>query len=154
MIPPRLFAVRHLRNDRKPLKLSSSYGNVGGGTKEEAGGRVQDRRHDESLVVRDRTVLSWYRPQNSKYDHVEEGKKDHRPHEPGKFPLELLVFAHTCTRISSGRTFGSYKAHGNAQAHGRTYGGASHFHEQRLVARFAENQFVARFWRFKRLFER
>ena len=49
--------------------------------------------------------------------------------------------------------FGSYQSHSDAQAHRRTYGGAAHFHEQRLVARFAEHPVVTRFWRFNRLFE-
>jgi len=97
------------------------------------------------------TVLFRYRQQNDKYDHVQEGKKDQQPHEPGEFSLEFPLFANN--RISFGRTFGSHKTHSNAQARWRTYGGVAHFQEQRLVARFAEHPFAARFWRPNRLFE-
>src|SRR5258708_40284293 len=89
---------------------------------------------------------------NDKLSQVQEGKKDQQPHEPGEFSLECPLFANN--RISFGRTFGSHKTHSNAQARWRTYGGVAHFQEQRLVARFAEHPFVARFWRSNRLFER
>jgi hypothetical protein len=102
-------------------------------------------------LTREGTALFRYRQQNDKYGHVQEGKKDQQPHEPGKFSLEFPLFAHM---ISFRRTFGGYKTHSNAQARWRTYGGAAHFHEQRLVARFAEHPFVTRFWRFNRLFVR
>ncbi len=110
--------------------------------------RTKRRRHEG-------TVLFWNRQQNDKYDQMQEGKKDHEPYDPGKFPLECLLFAHWRTHlISCGRTFSSHKTHCNAQAHWRAYGGAAHFHEQRRVARFAEDPFLARFWRSNRLFER
>ena len=110
--------------------------------------RTKRRRHEG-------TVLFWNRQQNDKYDQVQEGKKDHEPYGPGEFPLERLPFAHRCTQlISCGRTFSGHKAHRNAQARWRAYGGAAHFKEQRLVARFAEDPFLARFWRSNRLFER
>ena len=96
----------------------------------------------------------WYRQQNDQYDQVQEGKQDQQPHDPGKFPLEYLLFAKRCTHmISFGRTFSGHKTHSNAQAHWRIYGGATHFHEQRLLAWFTENPFLARFWRSNRLFE-
>jgi hypothetical protein len=85
---------------------------------------------------------------------VEETKKDHRPREPGEFPLELLTFANACVGISFGRPFGSHKTHSYTQAHGSTYGGVSHFREQVFVAGFAENPFVAWFWRFSWLVDR
>lgn len=101
------------------------------------------------------TVLFWYCQQNDKYDQVQEEKKDQQPHKPGEFPLECPLFARARAHsISFGRTFGRHKTHCNAQSRWRTYGGAAHFHEQRLVASFAENPFVTRFWRSNRLFER
>ena len=107
--------------------------------------------HQVVWSYKEGTALFRYRQQNDKYGHVQEGKKDQQPHEPGKFSLEFPLFAHM---ISFRRTFGGHKTHSNAQARWRTYGGAAHFHEQRLVARFAEHPFVTRFWRFNRLFVR
>jgi len=96
----------------------------------------------------------WYRQQNDQYDQVQEGKQDQQPHDPGKFPLEYLLFAKRSSHmISFGRTFSGHKTHSNAQAHWRIYGGATHFHEQRLLAWFTENPFLARCWRSNRLFE-
>ncbi len=77
--------------------------------------RTKRRRHEG-------TVLFWNRQQNDKYDQMQEGKKDHEPYDPGKFPLECLLFAHWRTHLR--------------------------------VARFAEDPFLARFWRSNRLFER
>ena len=80
---------------------------------------------------------------------MQKTKEDHRPREPGEFPLECLKFVH----IRSGGTFGSHETYSYTQAHGRTYGRASHFHEQGFVAGFAENPFVTWFRRFNRLVE-
>ena len=110
--------------------------------------RTKRKRHEGTVLFRNRQ-------QNDKYDQVQEGKKDHEPYDPGKFPLECLLFAHWRTQlISCGRTFSGHKAHRNTQAHWRREGGAAHFQEQRRVARFAEDPFLARFWRSSRLFER
>ena len=84
-----------------------------------------------------------------------EGKKDQQPHDPGDFLLEFPLFTNMCIHsISSGRAFGGHKTYSNAQARWQTDGGAAHFHEQRLVAWFAEKPFAARFWRSNRLFAR
>jgi hypothetical protein len=107
------------------------------------------------VFVEEGTVLFWYRQQNDKYNQVQEGKKDQQPHDPDEFPLEFPLFVTRCAHmINLGRPFGGHKTHSNAQAHRRTYGGAAHFHKQRLVAWFAKNPFLARFWRSNRLFER
>jgi hypothetical protein len=85
---------------------------------------------------------------------MQESEKNHQPHGPGEFALEDLLFVHRCTSaIGYGRTFRSYKADRDAQACRRTYRGAAHFHQQRLVAWSAQNPFQARLWHSNRLFE-
>ena len=101
-------------------------------------------------------MLSWYCEQNDKYDQVKEGKKNKKPHDVVEISLEFPLASRyiPTRRVSSRRASGRHKTHSNAQSCRRLYGRVVDFHNQRLIARFAENPFLARLRRTNRLFER
>lgn len=96
-------------------------------------------------------ALFWNANQNHKYNHVREGQEDHEPYSPGKFALELLLYANLLTQ--EGRTFGGYKTYRDTQAQGGAYGRTAHCREQRPMTCLTENPCLSWFWRFSRLIQ-
>lgn len=42
-------------------------------------------------------LLFWDREYNSKENHMQDAEKNHQPEGPGKFSLEILLLAISCT---------------------------------------------------------